>query len=51
MSRWETQRKPWNKAPGWRGETPDEQTLYGNSTKVLQEKVGENDAEQTFNLA
>jgi hypothetical protein len=25
MSRWETQRKPWNKAPGWRGETPDEQ--------------------------
>src|SRR6266702_4641912 len=25
MSRWETQRKPWNKAPGWRGETPEEQ--------------------------
>src|SRR6266702_8273972 len=25
MSRWETPRKPWNKAPGWRGETPDEQ--------------------------
>jgi hypothetical protein len=25
MSRWETQRKPWNKAPGWRGETAEEQ--------------------------
>ena len=25
MSRWETPRKPWNKAPGWRGETPEEQ--------------------------
>jgi hypothetical protein len=25
MSRWETPRKPWNKAPGWHGETPEEQ--------------------------
>ncbi len=25
MSRWGTQRKPWNKAPGWRSEPPDEQ--------------------------
>jgi len=37
MSRWETQRKPWNKAPGWRGETPDEQkgSLLCNARLVV----------------
>jgi hypothetical protein len=25
MSRWETRRKPWDRTPGWRSETPDEQ--------------------------
>jgi hypothetical protein len=37
MSRWSTQRKPWNKAPGWLGETPDEQkgSLLCNAPLVV----------------